>query len=45
MNVAGISNLSCGLNAPYATDIENTPGTYEGQDYPPLQSTRVLNIC
>lgn len=37
------ADLSCGLNPPDAADIEHTPGSYQGQNNPPLQAPGIID--
>lgn len=39
------SDLASSLNAPDAANIEQSPRSYESQNYPPLQTSRLINSC
>lgn len=40
-----LSDLSRGLDAPNAANIEQTPGSQQGQHNPPLQTSGLIDSC
>lgn len=44
-DVTGHFDLSGGLDAADAADVEQSPGSHQGQHHPPLWTPRIINSC